>query len=457
MGLFDIAQSGVSDPYLLGMFNAANEAMPQSSSLASTVGAIPRPQPFNMQRMIDSAAVRSAIYAGRREMDVMPRAARQPRAGMFRQGNQDVGSEPTFNPALIDPNILNPIMSQLGVRMPTQQEINPFLFFNHQNPDGSPTWAANHPRFAHAIEGGMLGAMTPGGDTIGENISNVARTVMGIPGQYAAHIRNQYMEPFAAAQAMGPLIKDQAELAMLPLRQRLLQAQTEDAEAQVQQRKNPPKEGTFVPGSTDGGIPQWFFANQATGTMTPATTSQRTAGPPNAQGVFPSIQTPVAVEGKNGAMGEDLTPGRVLGMQMSANPSVRATGNAAARLIDSRDADKEATAIDKANRIAAYRSQMQGYQTAVADAEGAVKSFTDGADKLKTSQKGDLMSQYGVESWAEAKAAHLKALQAKVDSARQDQLNFTRQSRFRAETTNPVNDTQRSMEITLPSGAKIKF
>jgi len=100
----------------------------------------------------------------------------------------------------------NAALAPYGLQLPTHT--NPFLFFNDQQKDGSPTWAGNHPKVAKAIEGAMIGATTPGGETIGENISNVARTVLGIPGMYRDNQAQQMMAPFGMAQQIGKLQDD---------------------------------------------------------------------------------------------------------------------------------------------------------------------------------------------------------------------------------------------------------
>lgn len=88
---------------------------------------------------------------------------------------------------------------------------NPFLFFNDMDSNGQPSWAANHPRTARAIEGAMLGAAnTAQGQTIGENISNVARSVLSIPGAYRASYAAQMQAPFDMAHQIAALQTDQS-------------------------------------------------------------------------------------------------------------------------------------------------------------------------------------------------------------------------------------------------------
>jgi hypothetical protein len=101
-------------------------------------------------------------------------------------------------------------LSPFGLHTPSH--INPFLFFNDQHQDGSQTWAGNHPHVARALEGAMLGTQVPGGDTIGENVSNVMRTIMGIPGLYRQNATAQVMAPFQEAHEIAGLQKTQAQI-----------------------------------------------------------------------------------------------------------------------------------------------------------------------------------------------------------------------------------------------------
>lgn len=110
--------------------------------------------------------------------------------------------------SMVDPGVANQALGQFGMQLPTHT--NPFLFFNDRNQQGDPSWAGNHPKVAHAIEGAMIGATTPGGMTTGESISNVARTVLGIPGMYRNSQAAQMQAPFDMAKQVAGLQADQA-------------------------------------------------------------------------------------------------------------------------------------------------------------------------------------------------------------------------------------------------------
>lgn len=166
--------------------------------------AMPR---LNPERMMDNMVQRQAIRQGMYGPGTRPRGGALARmysgagAGMPGIGG---GMDPS---SMTDPSVANDALSPYGLQMPTHT--NPFLFFNDQNKDGSPTWAGNHPKVAKAIEGAMIGATTPGGQTIGENISNVAKTVLGIPGMYRNSQAAQMQAPFDQAKMIGALQDDQ--------------------------------------------------------------------------------------------------------------------------------------------------------------------------------------------------------------------------------------------------------
>jgi hypothetical protein len=105
----------------------------------------------------------------------------------------------------------NTALAPFGLQTPTH--INPFLYFHDQDADGNATWAGNHPHIAQALEGAMIGATTPGGNTVGENISNIMRTVMGIPGLYRQNAAAQMNAPFQTAGEIAGLQKTQAQIA----------------------------------------------------------------------------------------------------------------------------------------------------------------------------------------------------------------------------------------------------
>lgn len=80
---------------------------------------------------------------------------------------------------------------------PSQVHPNAFLnspFFNR------------HPGLSSRLEGGIMGAaMTHGGATIGDNISSVAQSIMGVPGARHAMWEQQFAQPFQAQQTLETL------------------------------------------------------------------------------------------------------------------------------------------------------------------------------------------------------------------------------------------------------------
>lgn len=175
--------------------------------LAAQSQGMPR---INPERVMDSMIVRRAIRQGMSGPGVTPRGGRIARAmsgvseGMPPLGG---GMDPS---SVVDPSVANNALAPYGLQLPTHT--NPFLFFNDQNQDGSTTWAGNHPKVARAIEGAMIGATTQGGATVGENISNVAKSVLGIPGLYKQSQAAQMEAPFDQARQINALQMDQINM-----------------------------------------------------------------------------------------------------------------------------------------------------------------------------------------------------------------------------------------------------
>lgn len=112
--------------------------------------------------------------------------------------------EQDFNPEAAN------VLGQYGL---SPARPNPFLFFNDMDSNGEPTWAARHEKTARAIEGAMLGAAnTQQGMTVGENISNVARSVMSIPGMYRQSYNAQMQAPFDQAKQIAAMQDDQINM-----------------------------------------------------------------------------------------------------------------------------------------------------------------------------------------------------------------------------------------------------
>jgi hypothetical protein len=92
---------------------------------------------------------------------------------------------------------------------------------------------ANHPRLSSMLEGGIYGAAaTRGGATIGDNISNVADSLIAGPRMRAAAYNQQFERPFQAAHMLEGM-QDQAQ------KRELTEAQIQHARA-VTQRLNDP-------------------------------------------------------------------------------------------------------------------------------------------------------------------------------------------------------------------------
>ena len=84
---------------------------------------------------------------------------------------------------------------------------SPFMMFQNRG------WASRHPRIAGAIEAGLLGAATTeSGDTIGENISNVARSVLGGPQVRQDFRTKRALEPMQFAAPLMQLHQMQRQL-----------------------------------------------------------------------------------------------------------------------------------------------------------------------------------------------------------------------------------------------------
>lgn len=126
-----------------------------------------------------------------RKAQALPRAGQRP--------SQAGSVIPSSNfPEGFDPTAANEALAPYGLQEP--QHANPFVMFNDQSGLG-----ANHPKLARFIEGALMGAQTPSGDTVGENIGNVARSVMNVPNAYRQNEMNQFMAPFQMAAPMAQL------------------------------------------------------------------------------------------------------------------------------------------------------------------------------------------------------------------------------------------------------------
>jgi hypothetical protein len=99
------------------------------------------------------------------------------------------------------------VLSPYGLSVPDRMNEN--LLFPEP---GTDNFFGRHPRVSRAIENALLNAsLTKSGDTIGENISNVAGAILGAP-QVRRDIQMQrFMAPFAMAEKLAGLEKTQVE------------------------------------------------------------------------------------------------------------------------------------------------------------------------------------------------------------------------------------------------------
>jgi hypothetical protein len=90
-----------------------------------------------------------------------------------------------------------------SIPTPDLSNLNKNVFF--------PSNFMGHPRIGRALDNALLAmATTQSGDTLGDNIGNVARSVIGADGNRASINLNRQMAPYLA---MEPLVKMQGEIA----------------------------------------------------------------------------------------------------------------------------------------------------------------------------------------------------------------------------------------------------
>jgi hypothetical protein len=139
-----------------------------------------------------------AMMTGLNGMNAAPRAAmNQPQgAGMYSQPNMQPFS-----------NAANVFLQQYGMQEPTQDQINPYLFF------GNTGFMGNHPGIARAIDNGLSGlAFTQGSRTWGEGLSNVAQGILASRGAHIQNYVNQYTRPLQMAGELQGLQQGAANL-----------------------------------------------------------------------------------------------------------------------------------------------------------------------------------------------------------------------------------------------------
>ena len=193
----------------MGLNPGSGVAMPQAQQMGNYI------QNYERRR-----AIRGALYPPQGSTRVGRGAGGgmlAPMPGVGGYAGEDPGSIEATNSAL----------QQIDPRLSEPTHINPFLLFHDQNPDGSPTWAGNHPGITRAIEGGLIGATTPPSNTPGEAISNISRTVLGIPGMYRANAQAQMDAPIQTATNIANLEKLHNDLEEQHARIDLQHAQTE--------------------------------------------------------------------------------------------------------------------------------------------------------------------------------------------------------------------------------------
>lgn len=112
-------------------------------------------------------------------------------------------------PPNMDPGVLNQLLGQYGVGLP-QQLIPPGPF------EQMGGFAGHHPGLATGLDNALIAAslMGPTGATAGENISNVARGILGVEPYRRQFAAEQYMLPLQVAQSVGGLQAQQAMMKM---------------------------------------------------------------------------------------------------------------------------------------------------------------------------------------------------------------------------------------------------
>lgn len=127
-------------------------------------------------------------------------------------GSNQYGGEPSelLQQFQNNPQIQGALGSE-GISLPTQLKQNFIL------PEpGTSNWFGRHPRASMGIENAFLGLanMGPTSESAGENISNVARSVLAIPEMRDQHQMQQLMAPFGIAGQLANMRKTQAEVGM---------------------------------------------------------------------------------------------------------------------------------------------------------------------------------------------------------------------------------------------------
>lgn len=185
----------------------------------------------------------------------------------------------------------NALLGQYGLSMPGHIKQNIFL------PD---SFAGHHPLLSRMIEGGVLGgALTNGGETVGENIQNVFRGLLAAKDYRNNAINAQLDAPFQTAQLMGNLqgMQDKHKLAVA-------QAQAEEARAEYYRNgedKSPYVGGAPTIDATNG----YMYRQKKDGSMEQLMTPD---GKPMISETYKYNQDRIdqAVRGKEGTLQNDI-------------------------------------------------------------------------------------------------------------------------------------------------------
>lgn len=153
----------------------------------------------------------SARLGGLRELRYLHQPAsplqRAPRANSM-GGNPLLPEGPDYSAYTYDPQ-MRAMAQASGVNPLAPDQVNPNAMFPNRG------FFGNHPRLTSGLEGAIFGAAaTQPGQTIGENISNVARGMIEGPQMKSALVRRQFEAPFQNAMMMENLRDMQGKRAL---------------------------------------------------------------------------------------------------------------------------------------------------------------------------------------------------------------------------------------------------
>lgn len=322
--------------------------------------------------------------------------------GLPRQGQRPAQAGLQSSPDLpdgFDPSMANEALAPYGLQEP--QHTNPFIMFNDQSGLG-----ASHPKWARFIEGALMGAQTPSGDTIGENIGNVARSVMNVPNAYRQNEMSQFMAPFQMAAPMAQLQQMQANTDMAKAHTAYFDA--ESKKAQLIKSLPDFKDTKVVKNPVTGGTELWG-TNSLTGEYSMVPGSNKANLPDPTEGKDPqgdpyinaaigpkpirsATDTDEQFNAKLKAWGKSGTD---LKVQMASDPRVAA---ALARIFPVVSPDGKVTymqgrdAIGKNAGGVGTAKDMIGYKTAVSGFENALNNVDSNVDVLNNADRRPLIT-----------------------------------------------------------------